>query len=108
MKKCGEAGRKLGWQRWDAASGRRRKKEEEGGRNGAESCELLVGEAGLSSYVMLECGSGSGEAEDGCSGSPWMRPSAGRRGEEGRGGGGHRDGPEAKTSIYTEAGEKKL
>lgn len=42
--------------------------------------------AGRSSYVMLKCGFGSGEEEedgDGCTSSPWMRPSAECRGREG-------------------------
>lgn len=39
----------------------------------------------MSSYVMLKRGLGSGEAEDGCASSPWMRPSAAEsRGERGR------------------------
>lgn len=71
-----EAGRKL---RLAPLMGCWEKEKERKERNGPKGFELLLRKAGLSSYVMLECGFGSGNAEEGCTGSPWMRPSAERR-----------------------------
>lgn len=46
---------------------------------------------------MLECGFGSGNAEEGCTGSPWMRPSAERRRRKRRGG--RSDGTDTRSKI---------